>query len=234
MAFEVTDKRSADESSRDYAYRILRKNIMMLNLKPGEVLSEGDLSELLGMSRTPVHEALILLKNEDLVDILPQRGSKVSCISLNLVKEGFFMRQILEAAIIGEIAGCLSREQMVLVRENLKQQEELLAGPEPSTDQFLDLDDRMHRLLYTFSSRDRIWEAMHALNSHYDRVRYLDTLVNTVDLKTLQAHHNILYYYLLLGIPGDVDIQKFCHSHLGRFLLDFQRTMEAFPEYFTD
>ena len=145
MAFEVTDKRSADESSRDYAYRILRKNIMMLNLKPGEVLSEGDLSELLGMSRTPVHEALILLKNEDLVDILPQRGSKVSCISLNLVKEGFFMRQILEAAIISEIAGCLSREQMVLVRENLRQQEELLAGPEPSTDQFLDLDDRMHR-----------------------------------------------------------------------------------------
>ena len=234
MTFKVMEARSTEESNRDYAYRILRKNIMRLYLKPGEVLSEGDLSELLGMSRTPVHEALILLKNEGLVDILPQRGSKVSCISLNYVKEGYFMRQILEAAIIDEIAGTLGPEQMARMKECLDQQEQLLAGTEASMDLFLELDDQMHRLLYEFSRRNRIWTAMHALSSHYDRVRYLDTLVNTVDLAEILKHHHILYYYLLLGIPGDVDIRKFCRSHLGRFLLDFQKTMAAHPEYFEE
>lgn len=114
MAFKVMEIRNTEENNRDYAYRILRKSIMMLNLEPGEALSEGELSEVLGMSRTPVHEALILLKNEGLVDILPQRGSKVSCISLNQVKEGYFMRQILEAAIITDIAGTLAPDQMML------------------------------------------------------------------------------------------------------------------------
>lgn len=237
MAFEVWGKRDADESSRDYAYRLLRKNIMTLYLKPGEVLSEGELSEQMGMSRTPVHEALILLKNEGLVDILPQRGSKVSHISLNFMKEGYFMRQILESAIIQDVAGTLSPEQMALLKENLDQQKAILdaEGEESeSIARFFDLDDQMHRMLYDFSRRHRIWTSMHNLNSHYDRVRYLDTLVNTVDLGGILEQHTSLYYYLLLGIPGDVDIQNYCKRHLGRFLTDFPRTMAAHPEYFVD
>ena len=235
MSFEVLGKRDADESSRDYAYRLLRKNIMILYLKPGEVLSEGELSEQMGMSRTPVHEALILLKNEGLVDILPQRGSKVSHISLSFMKEGFFMRQILETAIIQDVAGTLSPEQMALIKKNLDQQREILDnGNELSIPRFFDLDDQMHGMLYDFSRRHRIWTSMHNLNSHYDRVRYLDTLVNTVDLGSILEQHNTLYYYLLLGIPGDVDIQNYCKRHLGRFLTDFPNTMAAHPEYFVD
>ncbi len=234
MAFKVMEIRNTEENNRDYAYRILRKSIMMLNLEPGEALSEGELSEVLGMSRTPVHEALILLKNEGLVDILPQRGSKVSCISLNQVKEGYFMRQILEAAIITDIAGTLAPDQMQLLKENLDRQRLLLAGEEPHTEYFIELDDQLHKLLYRFSRRDRIWTAVHSLNSHYDRIRYLDTLVNTVDLNVVLKHHIDLYYYLLLGIPADVDIQKFCRSHLGRFMLDFQKTIAAHPKYFSD
>ncbi|MGN0372889.1 MAG: GntR family transcriptional regulator [Enterocloster sp.] len=235
MAFEIVSGRDPEESSRDYAYRLLRKNIMMLHLEPGTVLSEGDLSEQLGMSRTPVHEALILLKNEGLVDILPQRGSKVSFISLSFVKEGFFMRQILEAAIIEEIAGTLTPEQMRLLKDNLEQQERVLrdSSGQP-TDEFFDLDDRLHRYLYEFSRRQRIWSATHSLNSHYDRIRYLDTIINTVDLSKIVEQHNTLYYYLLLGIPGDVDIRKFCRRHLGRFQIDFKKTIASRPGYFVD
>jgi len=235
MAFEVLEKRNPEENNRDYAYRLLRKNIMTLCLEPGEVLVEGELSEQLGMSRTPVHEALILLKNEHLVEILPQRGSKVSHISLNYMKEGFFMRQILEAAIIQDIAGTLSPDQMARLKENLDQQKAVLQDEHPKVkNQFFELDDKLHRMLYDFSRRHQIWIAMHNLNSHYDRVRYLDAMVNTVDLNLIMEQHNALYYYLLLGIPGDVDIQNYCRRHLGRFLTDFPKTMAAHPEYFVD
>ena len=74
----LMDPRQPDENNRAYAYRILRKNIMNIQLQPGCQLSEAELSEHLVMSRTPIHEALMMLKGEWLVDVLPQRSSIVS------------------------------------------------------------------------------------------------------------------------------------------------------------
>ena len=66
------------ENNREYAYRVLRQNIITLQFAPGQTLSEAELSEKLEMSRTPVHEAVMMLKNEWLVDVQAQRGSSVS------------------------------------------------------------------------------------------------------------------------------------------------------------
>lgn len=116
------------------------------------------------------------------MDIMPQRGSRVSHISLSLVREGYFMRRILETAIIREIAGALSSEQTAALKANLElQRQELARYVDKLSDDFFDLDDDMHRMLYEFSNRNHIWSALHGVNSHYDRVRYLDTVVNDVD-----------------------------------------------------
>ena len=215
MSLTIVNKRCPDETNSDYAYRLIRRNIMNLYLKPGAVLNEAELSEQLGMSRTPIREALILLKNEGLVDIMPQRGSRVSHISLSLVREGYFMRRILETAIIQEIAGTLSSGQTKAMKNNLElQRQELARNVNELSDDFFDLDDDMHRMLYEFSNRHHIWSALHGVNSHYDRVRYLDTAVNGVNQSVLLENHNTLYCYLLMGIPGNVDIAKFCSDHL--------------------
>lgn len=235
MAFEITNMRRSGESGRDYAYRVLRRNIMQFQLKPGDVLNEAELSEQLGMSRTPIHEALILLKNEDLVDILPHRSSTVSYISLKYIREGCFMRQILETAMIKELAGTLSSQQMAELKDNIRKQEEDLAlHVDKISDDFFELDDELHHLLYKFSHRERIWFAMHSLNSHYDRIRYLDTLVNSVDQMQILEQHKSLYYYLLMGIPFNVNVSEFIEMHQGRFLVDFPKTIAAYPEYFVD
>ena len=65
MTLEVLRERNPDENSRAYSYWALRRNIMLLRLEPGSVLNEAELSEQLGMSRTPIREALILLRNEE-------------------------------------------------------------------------------------------------------------------------------------------------------------------------
>lgn len=177
MSLTIVNKRCPDETNSDYAYRLIRRNIMNLYLKPGAVLNEAELSDQLGMSRTPIREALILLKNEGLVDIMPQRGSRVSHISLSLVREGYFMRRILETAIIREIAGALSSEQTAALKANLElQRQELARYVDKLSDDFFDLDDDMHRMLYEFSNRNHIWSALHGVNSHYDRVRYLSLI----------------------------------------------------------
>lgn len=235
MVLEVSRERYPEENSRAYSYWALRRNIMLLRLTPGVPLNEAELGEQLGMSRTPIREALILLRNEGLVDILPQRGSKVSRISLSHVKEGYFMRRILESAIVKELAGTLSPEQMRQIRENIDAQgEELKRSKGAVSDRFFEMDNELHRLFYQFSHRERIWTSVHSLCSHYDRVRYLDTLANEIDQSQILEQHENLYYYLMMGIPAGVDMEGFYTEHLGRWLEGFRHMYTAYSGYFTD
>ena len=142
----LLDVRRMDENNRAYAYRMLRKNIMTLQLQPGCQLSEAELCEQLAMSRTPVHEALMMLKSEWLVDVLPQRGSIVSKISVPYLNEGFAMRRILEPALLRGLAGKLTREQLNEFQELLnRQNEDLYLDQDAADDFFISLDNDFHR-----------------------------------------------------------------------------------------
>ena len=193
----LLDVRRMDENNRAYAYRMLRKNIMTLQLQPGCQLSEAELCEQLAMSRTPVHEALMMLKSEWLVDVLPQRGSIVSKISVPYLNEGFAMRRILEPALLRGLAGKLTREQLNEFQELLnRQNEDLYLDRDAADDFFISLDNDFHRLLYHDSGYDRIWEAMHNVTSHMDRVRYLDSALCRGNIASVQKEHEQIFGYL--------------------------------------
>ena len=192
----LLDVRRMDENNRTYAYRMLRKNIMTLQLQPGCQLSEAELCEQLAMSRTPVHEALMMLKSEWLVDVLPQRGSIVSKISVPYLNEGFAMRRILEPALLRGLAGKLTREQLNEFQELLnRQNEDLYLDQDAADDFFISLDNDFHRLLYHDSGYDRIWEAMHNVTSHMDRVRYLDSALCRGNIASVQKEHEQIFGY---------------------------------------
>ena len=88
-------ERYASETARDYALRMLKRSIVSLELKPGMMLSENELSVALGLSRTPIREALIELGKTRIVEVLPQRGSRISLIDCDLVEEARFLRTVL-------------------------------------------------------------------------------------------------------------------------------------------
>ncbi len=235
IELNLLGERMGSERGRDYAYRILRYNIVTMQLPPGSVLNEPELIEQLEMSRTPIREALILLKDEGLVDVMPQRGSKVTLVSLHAVREGFFMRRVLESVLIRDLSGRLSNDQIGRLKENLSAQEAALdAGAENSLVDFFILDDRFHKLLYEFSGWDRLWESAHKVCSHFDRVRYLDTVVNRVELRLILEQHRQLYYYLSMGVPASADLDRFCTEHLGRWLEHAEHMISSCPEYFAD
>ena len=75
---------------------MLKENIISMELKPGAMVSENELAAQLGLSRTPVREALMDMAQYGLVDILPQRGSRISLIDYALVEEARFAREVLE------------------------------------------------------------------------------------------------------------------------------------------
>jgi GntR family transcriptional regulator, rspAB operon transcriptional repressor len=68
-------EKTRGESAREYVTRILRSNILNLNLIPGQSISENEVAELLKMSRTPVREAFIRLFQDNLIEIYPQKGT---------------------------------------------------------------------------------------------------------------------------------------------------------------
>ena len=73
------------ESRKEYALRVLRENIINWELKPGSFVSEQKLAEELSLSRLPVREALTELAKSGIVEIYPQRGSKIAPINFDLI-----------------------------------------------------------------------------------------------------------------------------------------------------
>ena len=80
----------------EYVYAEIRRQIINWKLKPGQRISEAEMSKILEVSRTPVREGFIRLKNEGLVKILSQRGTIISKIDLKKVTEGIFIRTCLK------------------------------------------------------------------------------------------------------------------------------------------
>lgn len=230
MPIKILDKREK-ENNREYAYRLLRHNIMTLQLLPGVTLNEGELTELLNVSRTPIHEAIIMLKEESLVDVYPQSGSRVSLIHIDILKEGYFLRSVIEPEIIQQIAGNVPGKQMEGLEENLKQQKAVLQS-EDKIDAFFKLDDRFHHLIYSAAGKDKTWYAVKKVSSHYDRVRYLDAIMNQTDLESILKEHKEIAHILLLGMTGDFDLKYFYNRHLGTYRRHFQEILEKYPGYF--
>ncbi|NCC13626.1 MAG: GntR family transcriptional regulator, partial [Spirochaetia bacterium] len=81
-------------------YQTLRSEILSLRFKPGEELNLQLLSTQLQVSRSPVRDALMRLSGDNLVDIFPQKGTRVSLINLKQVEEERFLRKSLEESAV--------------------------------------------------------------------------------------------------------------------------------------
>lgn len=225
--------RKEKENNREFAYRILRFNIMSLALPPGATLNENELAEQLCVSRTPVHEALTSLKAEYLVDILPQSGSFVSYILLGNVQEGLFLRSTIEPAIYRQLCGNAPLEYLQLMEENLKETYGIAENTSNDyTDDLIRLDDNFHKLAYLAAQKPILWKSMRMVCSHFQRIRYLGSLLMKQDLSCIHQEHQMLYDYLLLGGLPDFDIDVFYCNHLSYFKSYFTKLTKEHPQYF--
>jgi DNA-binding GntR family transcriptional regulator len=167
-------------------YERLRRAITTLAMLPSEALSEKDLSLQLGISRTPVREALIRLADEGLIDILPQRGSFVAPIRISDVEEAQFIRESLEVAVVKRLALQCSLQFLDNIEANLSRQETAVADGDG--DLFLELDEAFHRSFCEEAGLSKSWRVIQTVKLQMDRVRYL-SLPDPAHLKTLLAQH---------------------------------------------
>lgn len=104
-------------SVREAAYVHLRQAILEARLLPGERIAEPALAEQLGVSRTPVREALQRLSQEGLIELTPAKGARVRVVGVKEVQEVYQVRAIIEA----EAARLCALKRSVEVIESLKQ-----------------------------------------------------------------------------------------------------------------
>ena len=214
------------ETGRDYALRVLKENIVNLEIAPGSQISENELSAALGISRAPIREALSELEKVKIVEIQPQKKTSVLLIDPVLVEEARFMRSTLEDAVIGEV--CMQRTDQDLFRleENLTLQD--LAFRSNALDQVMIKDNEFHRYFFEISRKPEIYQLMQTLQIHFDRVRNL-TLYTIIDRKILEEHEAIFRCIR----EQDVENARIrLRAHLERVQVDSSVVRKAYPQYF--
>jgi len=178
------------ENNKDYAYRVIKDSIMSLELEPGQAISEIELAEALRLSRTPIREVLGKLREEHLVEVIPQVGTYISKIKPQLLKEASFMRYILEKEVLKQACESFPKSDMYDLKKNVALQEELI-GQKGKEREFHVLDKEFHHIIFRGNQKEHIWEAIIRISTHYNRMRLLSEIRHSFD-EPVKQHQQIV------------------------------------------
>ena len=115
----MSKAKSEEISLSQKAYDFLREGIINNKLKPGEPISESFLRKELGISRTPIREALRSLEKENFVKVYPKRGTFINHISLEKIQEIYQIREIVEGEVARLVASYISLEELSEIEKRL-------------------------------------------------------------------------------------------------------------------
>lgn len=171
-------------------YQTLREAILSLAYRPGEILRKPEICDALGVSRSPVADAVARLAAEGLVDVVPQAGTFVARFSMEEIREGAFLREAIEVAAIERVAQTITEDQLTQLRRNLTVQAALIAdGDVPG---FYQTDAAMHELILSFTGFRKLAQVSETAWLHVNRARQLILPVPGRIEATLDEHRAIL------------------------------------------
>ena len=200
--------RENHETARQYAFRILRHNILYLKLPPGELISETELSQQLSMIRTPIREALKDLEKSHIVQIEPQRGTFVADIDQKLVSDACFLRLIIERAVVNLACKGISPDYINKLEENLFVSSYYVTRGEIY--KWFAEDDAFHYLLYQACGKGEIYKLFDDLMIHFNRIR----IMNLKEENMIIAHKEHISLLEAIKNCDDDQAQKILEQHL--------------------
>ncbi|MGK9166206.1 GntR family transcriptional regulator [Inquilinus limosus] len=208
-------------------YEGLRQAIITGLLPPGTALSEKDGSEMFGVSRQPVREAFIKLVEAGLLQVLPQRGTRVRKISKRQVEQGRFIREAVEAAVVRLAAETIGEAELQRLNRNLEAQRDAARRQDHAG--FLALDEAFHRLIIEAIDCLPAWSTIEHMKAQMDRVRYL-SLPDVSPLEMLIAQHEEIVAGLRAHDPDAAEAAM--RRHLREILSSLGPIAQRRPELF--
>lgn len=158
-------------------YLEIENDILMLNLKPGRLISENSLCTKYNVSRTPIRAVLSRLAGAGLVDIIPKSGSRVSMINMEIVKQIIYERFALESMVLKDyIAVATDSDIKKLEKTVIRLVKSYENTKNFKPDKFKEIDLSMHELWYKKTGHTYLWEQIRKSDSNYTRFCMLDML----------------------------------------------------------
>ncbi len=175
---------------REIVSDALRQAIRDGILPPGERLMEIPLAEELGVSRTPIREAIRILEQEGLIVMIPRRGTYVADMSLKDVTEVFELRSILEELAAELAAERITNEEIEALEQHLVEIGNYMN--ENNLDKVVQADILFHEILYKASRNDRLVEMINNLREQTLRFRTLSMSQTGRLAKTWDEHRQLV------------------------------------------
>ncbi|VXC67662.1 Transcriptional regulator, GntR family with FCD sensor domain containing protein [Burkholderia sp. 8Y] len=204
----------------------LREAIVTLALEPGMMIDKIAVCERMGVSRFPVSAALARLEHAGLVEVLPQRGTRVKPIALRDIRQHLFIRSALEVETVRGVAALHDAATLEALESNLVQQREAVANGARLAFHALDL--AFHEILLDAIALPRVKEIVAVSRNALDRARQLlaspERLVHTLD------EHERIFEALKKGKADAA--AKAMHDHLDQVVAELHRSAKDRPDLF--
>lgn len=154
---------------RDVVFNTLRQAILRGELEPGERLMEIQLAQKLGVSRTPIREAIRKLELEGLVKMIPRKGAEVAHITEKDMRDVLEVRSVLEEFAVGLACSNITPEAIT----NLKASNKLFEVSIISRDvvKIVDADVHFHDIIYSMTGNQRLIQIINNLSEQMYRYR---------------------------------------------------------------
>lgn len=173
MISGLTIEENAYLPLRDVVFQTLRQAILKGELQPGERLMEIKLAEMLGVSRTPIREAIRKLELEGLVVMIPRKGAAVANITEKDTKDVLEVRRTLEMFAVEVACDRITPEQLTALKEAAKAFE----ASKGSLDliRIAETDMKFHEIIYEATQNERLVQMLNNLreNMYRYRIEYL-------------------------------------------------------------
>lgn len=196
-------------------YERLYLEILRNRLKPGDPLRQEDITERLGVSRTPVREAIQRLQAEGLVTFVPRKGAVVSSIPHKRIEEIYDIRGRLEAFAAGLAIDHITSEQEGKLKKLVDEMERL--DPDKDIEAVLEKNRAFHYIIYSAAGNETLVEMIGQLWKHIQRLRSF-YLLTANGYKDSTAEHRMILDAILAKDRARTEqlVQLHCeHSKLA-------------------
>lgn len=201
MTSPITSSESSDNYSlRGRVFHRIREDILRGKYKQNEALIEIKISEELGVSRTPVREAIRQLELEGLVTSIPNKGAIVTGISSKDIEDIYAIRSLIEGLAARWAAQNITDEQISELEEIVYLSEFHLS--KRNFEQLYELDNRYHEKLYEISNSKILKHVLSDFHHYVQRVRKAS--LSSVE----RAENSILEHKAILEAMKNGDYQK--------------------------
>jgi len=160
--------KNSSKSKKVIVYENLKARIINNFIKPGEPLNEGVLSKELKISKTPIREALQQLEKEGFIENIPGKGSFVSRISFQDIREMFEIREILEGEVIKRAVMKVDSGKLKILRDKFISSK---SENGRSTTSHFKSGDEIHTFIFETFGNNRLMEIYKRLQDHVVRNR---------------------------------------------------------------